>query len=451
VCGGPGHGKTTLGAHFLRAGHQAGEACLFISLSERPKQLIADMKLRGIDLSGIEVLDLRPRSGDLAQTPSTYSIFDPGASQGPSVTKKIVETVERLKPTRVFLDSLTHIRYLNSDALAYRKQTAALLSYLHEQGCTVLGTAEASRENPDEDLQYLCDGIIALQREPERCIKVTKFRGSAFEDGEHGLRLTDRGMEIYPRLVPGGHDKDFPFELYPSGVPRLDKLLNGGFERGTVSILTGPSGVGKTTLAFQFMKEAAGRGDRSVAYVFEERLSILKKRCESVGMPLSRMEQSGTLAIERVEPLRYAPDEFAARVRAEVEENDARIVMIDSVAGYRLSMRGRSLEAPLFALTKYLQNVGVTVLLTNEVEAVTGEFSATGAGLSYMADTVVFLRYLELRGELIKAIGVLKKRLSDFEKSMRRLEIGRFGIEVGEPLSHLRGILTGVPEWDPSQ
>jgi circadian clock protein KaiC len=230
----------------------------------------------------------------------------------------------------------------------------------------------------------------------------------------------------------------------------LDELLHGGLERGTVTIVSGPSGVGKTTLGVQFMKEAAGRGERSVVYTFEENPETLTRRCAAINMPMQYMLERETLAVVPIEPLRFAADEFAQLVRHEVEERKARIVMIDSVSGYRLAVRGErgeDLVSHLHGLCKYLSNMGVTVLLINEVEYLTGDFRITEVGISYLADNVIVLRYLEVNGELRKAMGVLKKRLSDFERTLRQIEITRYGIQVGQPLTGLRGILRGNPEW----
>lgn len=448
LSGGPGHGKTTLGAHFLQAGVAAGEQGLFISLSERPEQLIEDVGARGIDLSEVEVLDLRPSGDEFLRSPGHFSVFEPGVVEGPSATARIVETVERLQPKRVLIDSLTHIRFLSSDVLRYRHQVSALLAFLHDQGCTVVSTAEAGPEADDMDLRFLCDGVICLEREPDRAVEVVKFRGSDYVTGAHSLRLYENGMVVYPRLVPIEHRQDFEDRVLPSGVASLDAMLHGGLEAGTVTILTGPSGVGKTTLGFQFMAAAAQRGERSAAFIFEENIGILRRRCEGVGVPITAMEESGMLAIQIVEPLSHSPDQFVADLRHEVEENGTKLVMIDSVAGYRLSIReGRQdLIASLHALSKYLQNMGVTVLLVNEVRTLTGDFRATEVGISYFADAVIFLRYLECRGELTKVIGILKKRLSGFERSMRSFTVGAQGVVVGEPLTGLRGILSGIPE-----
>jgi circadian clock protein KaiC len=298
-------------------------------------------------------------------------------------------------------------------------------------------------------LQFIGDGVIHLNNDSAdgRTLSVTKFRGSDFRRGFHSMRLTNIGMEVYPRLQPEVYKREFVQQAIASGVPELDELLHGGIERGTVTIITGPTGVGKTTLGLQFMKEAAGRGERSVVYTFEEAEETLLHRCEAINIPVRAMVERDTLSVVQVEALHFSPDEFANLVRQEVEKKKARIVMIDSVSGYRLSVRGQDLVSHLHAVCKYLQNMGVTVILINEVEHITGDFRATDVGISYVADNIVFLRYLELQGQMRKAIGVLKKRVSDFEKTLREIEITRYGIKVGRPLTGLRGILSGTPEW----
>ncbi|HEX9869053.1 MAG TPA: ATPase domain-containing protein, partial [Candidatus Tectomicrobia bacterium] len=200
-------------------------------------------------------------------------------------------------------------------------------------------------------------------------------------------------------------------------------------------------------LGLQFMKEAAGRGERSVIYTFEERIDTLLRRAEAVHIPVRAMIARDTLAVVQVEALRLTPDEFARMVRREVEERQTRIVMLDSTSGYQLSLQSGDLVGQLHALCKYLQNMGVAVLLISEIEAITGDFRATEAGISYLADNIVFLRYLEVQGQLRRAIGVLKKRLTSFENTLREIEITRYGIKVGKPLTELRGILRGTPEW----
>jgi circadian clock protein KaiC len=351
---------------------------------------------------------------------------------------------------------MTQFRYLSPDVFQFRKQTLAFLRHLVSLGATVLFTSESTLQAPDDDLQFLSDGIINLAYSgEERTIAVTKFRGSKFRQGTHSMQLTGHGIEVFPRLLPSDYRREFIPEPLASGVPALDEMLHGGLERGTITLMTGPSGTGKTTVGIQFMKEAAGRGERSVVYTFEEEIDLIVHRCESLNIPVKAMVERGTLSLVKIEPLKFTPDEFAKLVRLEVEEHGTRIVMIDSVAGYKLSLSGQDLVSHLHALSKYLQNMGVAVLLVNEVERVTGDFRITDNHISYLADNVVYTRYLERTNtdgvtELRKAIGVLKKRSSDFEKSLRELELTRYGIRVGDPMRNLSSVLSVMPSVNAS-
>jgi circadian clock protein KaiC len=223
-------------------------------------------------------------------------------------------------------------------------------------------------------------------------------------------------------------------------------MLQGGIERGTITLISGPPGVGKSSLAIQFMKEAASRDERSAAFIFEENRETLVQRCRATNIPVDAMLDRGTLNIIPVEALHYSADHLASVVRQEVEVKGARVVLIDSISGYRLSVRGEDLIGRLHALSKYLQNMGVTLILVNETEMVTGDFRATEVGISYLADNIVFLRYVEVNGRLKNVIGVLKKRLTSFERYMREMEITDDGIKVGRPVTGLRGVLKGTPE-----
>ena len=445
--GGPGSGKTTLGLHFLAAGVAAGESVLYITLEESEANIRSNASRLGMDTSSFNFLDLGPSSSFFSEL-ETYDIFSPAEVEREPITTSIVEAVKRFKPARVFVDPMTQLRYLSSDVFNFRRQVLSFIRLLVEHGASVVYTSEHSPEAPDDDLQFMSDGVIELGVSIDgRTISVVKHRASNAVSGLHAMRLTDSGMEVYPRMVPSEHRKAFSAECLSSGVTEIDQLLNGGIERGTITILTGPTGVGKTTLGLQFMKEAAVRGERSVVYSFEEDPEIMIHRAQSIGIPAREMINRGNLVIQKIEPLRWSPYEFAQLVRREVEEHAARIVMIDSVAGYELTLRGKDLASHLHALTKYLQNMNVAVLLLAETSAVVGEFKVTDVGISYMGDNVVFLRYLEIQGDIRKAIGVLKKRMSNFEKKLREFEITSSGIKVGKPLSDLRGILLGTPEW----
>ena len=380
-----------------------------------------------------------------------YDIFIVDEVDREPVLASITETIRQLKPVRVVLDPITQLRFLTADPFQFRKQVLSFLRFLSEEGCTTLITSEKNECYPDDDLQFLCDGVVDIVLEKDsivRTIKINKLRVSDFHDGKHTIKLSGQGVEIFPKLLPIDRKIDFNFEMIGSGIPDLDQMLEGGIERGTVTIITGPSGVGKTTLGIQFMKEAAGRGERSIIYSFEEDEALILKRCDGINIPARQMIERKVLQIRKIEPLQYSQDEFCKLVRDDVEKNGVQLVMLDSTAGYSLSLRGESLQPRIHALTKFLQNSGIAVIIVNEVYSVIGDFTITESGISYLADNIIFLRFLEIRGELRKAIGVLKKRLGNFEKTLREFEITRFGIRVGEPLTKLRGILRGTPEFE---
>lgn len=444
--GGPGNGKTTLGLHFLTQATKE-EPALFITLGEAESKIRRNAEKLGFNLEFVHFLDLSP-SADFFTEDKSYDIFAPADVERESVTNQILTSVRTLQPKRVFVDSITQFRYLSSDTYQFHQQVLSFVRYLTDEGATTIFTSEDSVANPDDDLQFLSDSVITLTATPAgRTIQVEKFRGSGFIEGVHSLKLEPSGMVIFPQLQPDEFNRTYSPESISSGVPELDELLHGGIEKGTITIVTGPTGVGKTTFGAQFMKEAAGRGVRSVIYTFEEATDTILHRCEGINMPVRAMVENKTLQINAVEALSLTPDEFAQMVRQEVEVQGTQIVMIDSLSGYRLAMRGEEMATHVHALCRYLQNMGVTTILINEVDSVTGDFQATGQRLSYLADNIIFLRYLEIDGQLRKAIGVLKKRLSNFETTLREFQITRYGLKVGIPLSNLRGILNGVPEW----
>lgn len=452
IRGGPGTGKTTLGLHFLRASIVDGEKSLLITLGEPEAQLRKNAQALGLMSPAVHFLDLSPTSAFFTQV-QTYDIFSPAEVERAPITQTIIEHVRSIAPQRIFLDAITQFRYLSPDAFQFRKQTLSFLRFLLEQNATVLFTSEGYQDVPDDDLQFMSDGVISLSNSLKgRTIWISKFRGSYFQSGQHSMRLTDQGIQVYPTLLPVNYHQVDQLEQISSGVPEIDELLHGGLERRTVTIISGPSGVGKTSLGLQFMKEAAGRGERSVVYLFEESQETLLQRCEAINIPAQAMLRQQTLSIVSIEPLQYSPAQFAHLVRLEIEQAEAKILMLDSTSGYRLAMHGENLVRQLHALCQYAKNRGVTIILINETEMIAGnEFRVTEAGLSYLADNLIFLRYLELKGQIRKAIGVLKKRVSDFEKNLREYEITRYGLKVGEPLTELRGILQGVPEWLPTE
>ncbi|WP_128478734.1 ATPase domain-containing protein [Halorussus pelagicus] len=450
VRGPPGSGKSIFSLHFLAAGIDADETGLYINLGE-PEDYIRDTARHfGVDIDALHFLNLSA-SGDQFQSEETYTLFESSEVETPSLVENIRTEIQEIEPDRVVVDPVTEFRYLAPDEHQFRSQILGLVEFLKSEGATVLLTSQAAESMPDDDLQFLVDAVINMEEDPgRRTLHVSKFRGSSIRSGQHALQITDEGMQVWSRLDPNRHEREHTPTKLSSGVPELDSLLSGGISTGTITFLSGPTGVGKTTTGLQFMKEAAGRGQHSVLYSFEEDRNTLFERAEAVNIPVTDMIDRGTLTVEVIGPEELTIDEFTHHIRSEVEDNDAEIVMIDGTNGFGQSLRGVGTDPMqhLVKIGRYLRNMGVTGLVTNEVHQITGEFRATDQGMSYLADSIVVLRHVEYKGSLRKVIGVLKMRTSDYENQLRELEITEHGLRVGESLPELRGILTGTPTWD---
>ncbi|WP_435359223.1 ATPase domain-containing protein [Haloarchaeobius sp. DFWS5] len=449
VRGEPGVGKTLLGLHFLVDGVENGESSLFINLGAPEADIRSDAAEIGLDLTGVEILDLSPAS-DFFVDNQMYDIFTAAEVERGEFTEVISDAVRKLQPTRVFVDPLTQFRYLSPDEYQFREEVLSFLQFLKEEGCTTLFTSQSTRTFPDDDLQFVSDGNIHLYYgEVLHHIEVTKMRGTEFEHGPQTLEIGDGGMRVFSLLRPGRFQVDFEPELLPSTNETLDALLNGGIERGTTTLISGPTGVGKTTVAMQFMISAAQRGERAVIYLFEESENTFVLRAESIGFPIKRLAEEEKLSVMQVEAYEHSAEQFSGQVRREVESNGTKYVMIDGIDGYVASINGgeEELISRLHALVGYLRNVGVTTFLTTEMETITGQFRPTSRRASYLADNILFLGYFELSAKLHRSIGVLKKRAGDFDHDIHEFYISQDGIRVGRKLSKLHGILTGTPRW----
>ncbi len=445
VRGGPGSGKTTLGLEFLANGES--ENNLFISLGESVDKIKEDAAKRDFDLEKISFLELTP-SSDFFRKDEEYNIFSSQEVEKSPIINEIVREIEAVNPDRIFLDSITYLSYLNNDKFKFRKEILSLIKFAAEANSTFLLASESTPDIPDSDLQFVVDGVLNLSRDnDERYFNISKLRGSDYLTGKHSLKLKDDGIHIYPNFIPIKEEIQTESKKLGSGIPSLDKLLNGGVEKGTISIISGPTGVGKTTLGVQYLKEAAGRGEKSIIYTFEESPETIIQRCENIKIPIQDMLNNSFLEIEEINPLKYTPSEFLNKVRMNAEKKKIDVVLIDSLAGYKMAFPEKSSDnekiRQLHILNKYLSKIGVTVFMINEVTNIIGDFKATGFGISYLADNIIILNYYEYGSQLKKTIGVLKKRLSDFERYLREYKIGEYGIEVGEPLTELQGILTG--------
>jgi len=448
VRGPPGAGKTIFGLHFLAAGGD-DEDSLYINLGEPTEYVKRTAEHFGLHSETLRFLELSPDETRFTED-GTYSLFSSAEAEQPSLVSEVRETVEELQPDRVLIDPITEFRFLTTDDHQFRTQILGLLDFLKSTGATVLLTSQAADDLSDTDLQFLTDAVINLERTSELwTVEITKFRGPTSQRGPHAYEITESGVDVWPRLEVPKTQIDFPQETVSSGVPELDQLLDGGLDRGTVTFFSGPTGAGKTTTSMQFIQEAAGRGTQSIIFSFEESRRTLLQRAEALNMPIAEMIEQDVLDIVEVQPREYTVNELTNKVQKGVEEDGVEVVLIDGAQGFKQSLRGHG-EKPvtnLIEIGRYLRQMGVTTIVTNEVHDITGQFRATEEQMSNLADNIVFIRHVESRGRLEKVIGVLKMRTSDFEHTLRRLEFTEYGISVGDPLENLQGVLTGTPEW----
>lgn len=454
LVGSAGSGKTVFSVQWLLEGRRRGERLLYITLTEPGNDIQRNMTSFGWQMEGIELLDLTPTS-DANESGEEYQVFAPSEVEHVAVWQAIYRAVKEKRPQRLVIDSVTQLRYLSTDEYQFRKKILGLVSFLNKSECTSLLSFETSELERETSVGLAVDGLIRLRAEVSpsrviglRSIQVEKFRGSDFISGMHPMRITDDGIHVFPhRIEPiGGHNPTV--ERLSSGIRQLDELLGGGLESGTTTIISGPSGVGKTTLGVAFLLAAVSAGERAVVFTFEESIESLMIRSRGIGMPLDTALEAGTLKIVRLNPMEQYPDEFLGKVREAVERDGFELVMIDSLRGYQLEMEqfGTPLDH-IRNLVHYLNRNGVTSFLINEVEFITGSLRVTEMAVSHLADNIILLRYAEYAGRVIKVIICLKKRLGDFQPDLRGLHITANGIQVGAKLETLRGVLTGVPEY----
>ena len=448
----PGAGKTTMALQFLLEGVRHGETVLYVTLSETEAELREVAASHGWSLEGVAIHELFPM-GDQLDPEEQYTMFHPSEVELGRLTQDILAEVERLQPQRVVFDSLSEIRLLAGSLLRFRRQILALKQYFAGRKATVLLLDEAHLQEQGLNAHTIVHGVISLdQMRPEfggdrRRVRVAKMRGRDFHSGFHDYEIETGGVNVFPRLVAADHRRmrDADGTLH-SGLQALDALLGGGIERGTSTLLLGAAGTGKSSLAMHFVMQAAQRGECSAIFLFEESLQALRMRSKGLGLDLEARLADGTVSVQPVDPSELSPGEFFQVVRSAVEEKQARIIVIDSLNGYLNAMPGEQfLIIQLHELLSYLGQMGVATFMANAQKGLIGSMSSS-LDVSYLADTVILLRYFEADAAVHTAISVLKKRTGAHERTLRELHIGQGGITIGEPLRNFRGVLTGVPQ-----
>ena len=449
--GSPGTGKTTIATQFLMAGASAGERALYITLSETEAELRAGATSHGWSLDGIDIFELVPPESLLDDEQQQSLLYSSDLELG-ETTKRIFEAFETVKPTRVVLDSLSEIRLLAQSSLRYRRQILALKHYFARSGATVLMLDDLSSEANDRTMHSVAHGVFRLEElSPEygaerRRLRVIKYRGQRYRGGFHDFIIATGGVQVFPRLVAAEHRGTFKRIVLPTESPELNALLGGGVERGSSLLILGPAGTGKSLLALTFVVGAIERGEKAAMFVFDEELGLLFERAKGLGLDLQEMVDSGNLTIEQVDAAELTPGELSARVRRCVEKQDAKTVVIDSLNGYQASMpEEQALILHMHELLQYLNRQGASTFLTVAQHGLVGDMKAP-VDVTYLADTVILLRYFEALGRVRRAMSVIKKRTGAHEDTIREYRIDGRGITLGEPLMGFQGVLRGVPE-----
>ncbi len=446
--GAPGTGKTTLAINFLLEGKNQGQRGLYISLSESKEELESVAASHGWDITGIDLYEMDAAEGRFSPE-EQYTLLHPDEVELAETTKHVFELVEKVKPDRVVFDSLSEMRLLARDPLRYRRQILSLKHFFAGRKITILLLDDLTSGPNDLQLQSIAHGVIQLNRLGQeygvsrRFLNVVKLRGAEFQDGSHDYAIRRGGLEVFPRLVAADFRNKRARQMVSSGVKELDNLLGGGLGRGASTLVLGPAGSGKSNLVTQYVHSILKQGEAVRCYVFEESQERLLSRAHSVGLDLTEFLASGQLRIRQLDPAEISPGEFGSTLQTEVEKNDVSTIVIDSLSGYVNAMPNeRFLLIQMHELLSYLNNRGVLTLLTLAQHGLLGQMSSP-VDLSYLADTLLLLRYFETKGEVRQAISVIKKREGSHERTIREFKITSEGIRVGHALTKLSRRING--------
>jgi circadian clock protein KaiC len=450
--GDPGSGKTTLALQFMLDGVKRGERCLYVTLSEDEKELRAGAASHGWSLDGIDIFEIRPSEESLRQD-ARYTMYHPSEVELAETTKALLAEAERVKPNRMVLDSLSEFRMLAETPLRYRRQILALKRYFSDRGTTSLFIDDKTGAERDLALHSSAQGVFDLVTSTpafgatRRQLQVHKLRGRSFSEGLHDFVIRHGGLHVYPRLVAAEHKRRYTREPIESGLAQLDALLGGGLAKGTSTLVIGSAGTGKSSLATQFAVAGAARGEHAAIYLFDESVATFVERSSALGMDIQALIESGKISLRQIDPAELSPGEFAHGLRSSIEDDNTQLVVIDSLNGYlNATPSEKFLTLHLHELLTYLGQCGATTLLLMTQHGIVGQDMSLPIDASYLADSVISLRYFEARGEVRQAIAVIKKRTGRHERTIRELRLDN-GVAVGKVVHDFEGVLSGFPRF----
>jgi circadian clock protein KaiC len=451
--GSPGAGKTTLALQFLLEGARAGEKGLYITLSETEEELREVALSHGWSLDDrIDIFELAPPENLLDETQQQSLLYSSDLELG-ETTQRIFDAMDRVKPSRVVIDSLSEIRLLAQSSLRYRRQLLALKHYFSQRNATVLLLDDMTADADDKTVQSIAHAVVRLEElipdygSERRRLRVMKYRGQAFRGGYHDFTIKTGGVEVFPRLVAAEYRKRMKSSVLVSGIAEFDQLLGGGIESGSSTLIIGPAGTGKSLIAMTMAVAAVKRGERAALFIFDEELGLLFTRSKGMGIELEAMRDDGKLFIEQMDAAEVSPGEFAHKVRSCVEKENIRTVIIDSLNGYQNAMpEEQFLILHMHELLQYLNRLGAATFLTVAQHGLVGDMKSP-VDVTYLADTVLLLRYFEATGQVRRALSVLKKRTGRHENTIREFSIDSAGLRIGLPLDKFQGVLRGVPQY----
>ena len=457
ISGAPGTGKTTLAMQFLLQGVARGERCLYVTLSESQREIDKVARSHGWDLSGIHVKELGASERSFSAS-EQLTVFNPSEVELGETTEAMIAVIEAVRPQRVVLDSLSELRLIAQNSLRYRRQVLAMKHFFAGHDCTVLLLDDQTGGVEDDHLQSIAHGVVVLELlanqfgAERRRVRVAKMRGVAFRGGYHDFCIRRGGLDVYPRLVASEHVGDFADHNVSTGNAHLDLLLGGGLPTGTSTLLLGPAGTGKSTVATQFAVACAARGERVAIFAFDENAGTFRSRSRKLGMEVDTAIADRRISLQQVDPAELSSGEFAAIVRRACQGTDgagvpAKMIIIDSLNGYLNAMpEEKFLTAQLHELLSYLAHQGVVTVLTVTQAGMVGNM-VSPVDTTYLADNVILLRFFEAAGSIRRAISVMKKRNGPHERTLRELDMDGTGLLIGDPLVEFHGVLTGVPTY----